>query len=299
MVSSAALSLLLLPSFALASFNLLNLADDVPQVPTTGDNPACLAAYNATIECDAEIITGDFSLDNLPSEAWLDKICTSTCLNSLRKWVRGGEGCEGEEYLNYFGVMNDTNFFDGYPFTIADIQQYYITSVYHYKCLTDLNPQPNQPKYCLLKNATTENEVYTPGIFNVSNPDAFCVENTCAAQSAYLWAPVNVTYKFDPADFTVDRDENQETPMISFAEACPNADTSKFPRRESEITTADLESGDPDASTSNGGDGSGSSGSGSGNNTGSEDSPNAAAGRVVGSNILFSLGIVVVGFMVL
>lgn len=291
MISKLAL-LLLLPVSTLASFNLLSLPDggDLPEIPAgTPENPACVTAYNATIDCDVEIVSSTFSGDNLPTEASLNRICTSTCLNSLRSWIRGGEGCEGETFLNYFGLMAD-NFFDaGLNYTIADVQQYYITATYHSKCLVDLKPQPNQSKYCLLNNSTSQSSIY-----NTSDPDSLCVDNTCGTQAAYVWAPVKVIYEYNITNITLNPGASKgDLPMVSLEEACPNLDTSGFPTLEADITASQLSnsSGNGTKSNNNGG----SSGNGTKTNT-----PNSAVGgAMVERTAVFAVILGVAGYLLL
>ncbi|KAK6503800.1 hypothetical protein TWF481_008806 [Arthrobotrys musiformis] len=270
------LFLALLPG-ALASFNLLTLPDaSTPEVPAgTTPNAACIAAYNATIDCDPSVITNSFADQQSPTAAELDKICTSTCLTSLRKWVRGGDGCEGETFLNYFGLMSDGFFDDNITSTTQDVWQYYITAAYHSKCLLDLSTK----SYCLL--SSTSSGFTQPAILNISNPDTLCKENTCGTQSAYLFAPIKTIYKYDPTNVTEGR-EGGDLPMITLEEACPDIDTSGYPTRESDITAEMLESG---ATTSN--------------SSGGDKKNSAAAMRISGANVVAAVVVGVLGFMVL
>ncbi|EPS45515.1 hypothetical protein H072_530 [Dactylellina haptotyla CBS 200.50] len=283
------LSLLLLPASTLASFNLLSLPgqDGLPEVSnTTTPNDACIAAYNATIDCDPSIVTNSFGSDDLPTAAQLDTICTDTCLNSLRKWVRGSDGCAGEEFLQYFGLTSDT-FFDGLGnFTTADVQQYYITAAYHSKCLININQKQGESKYCIL----TEYSGFTqPSYLNTSNPDALCKDNTCGTQSAYLWAPVKTIYEYDPNNRTSAGEDNN-LPMLSLEEACPGIDTSKYPQREADITAAQLGG----SSTTGGGNNNG------GNSTSTDDKPNAAVGVVVERmSVILAAAVGVVAYLAL
>ncbi|KAF3100298.1 hypothetical protein TWF102_005184 [Orbilia oligospora] len=278
---------LLLPTTVLASFNLLSLpesAGSLPDVPSgTTPNPSCIAAYNATIDCDSSVVTNSFGDSQRPTAAELDKICTSTCLTSLRKWVRGGEGCEGETFLNYFGLLSE-KFFDedvGRNATATDVWQYYITAAYHTKCLVDFSSKT----YCLL---APETPGYTqPGLLNTSNPDALCKENTCATQSAYLFSPIKTIYKYDPTNITESRDReesNGDLPMLTLEEACPDIDTSEYPLREEDVTAEMLKSG------STGGNGNNNGGA-----TKDGDKPGAAVGMNIDSRNLMAA--VVVGFV--
>ncbi|KAK6342410.1 hypothetical protein TWF718_007811 [Orbilia javanica] len=235
------LSLLLLPTTVLASFNLLTLPESAGTIPETPSgvtpNEACIAAYNATIDCDPTVITNAFASPQNPTEGELDTICTSTCLNSLRKWVRGGEGCEGETFLNYFGLMSE-DFFDGdvgRKTTKEDVWQYYITAAYHSKCLVD-----SSKTYCILSPLASG--FTQPALLNTSNPDSLCKENTCGTQSAYLFAPIKTIYKYDPANVTESR-EGGDLPMLTLEEACPGIDTSSYPLREEDVTAEMLKSG--------------------------------------------------------
>ncbi|KAK6331387.1 hypothetical protein TWF730_004469 [Orbilia blumenaviensis] len=281
-------ALLLLPSAAFASFNLLTLPDGpgLPELPAgTTENPACIAAYNATIDCDPTVITNTFeSTTDGPTVEELDKICTPGCLTSLRKWVRGGEGCEGETYLNYFGLMSD-DFFDGnVTTTTVDVWQYYITAAYHSKCMRDFSTSANT--YCIL--SPDSQGFAQPAILNTSNPDALCKNNVCGTQSAYLFAPIKTIYKFDTSNTTGEdreeggRDSNGDLPMITLEEACPGIDTSEYPLREEDVTAEMLKSG------STGGNSSG-------------DKPNAAAGGVSVSfgNVAVAAVVGILGFLAL
>ncbi|KAK6518707.1 hypothetical protein TWF506_005845 [Arthrobotrys conoides] len=272
---------LLLPTTVLASFNLLTLPDSagsLPEVPTgTTPNPSCISAYNATIDCDASVITNNFSDPQKPTSSELDKICTSTCLTSLRKWVRGGEGCAGEEFLNYFGLL-DENFFDedmGRNATATDVWQYYITVAYHSKCLVDSTTKT----YCLLNPSSSG--FAQPALLNTSNPSALCKENSCGTQSAYLFSPIKTIYKYDPTNITESRDRegsNGDLPMLNLEEACPDIDTSKYPLREEDVTAEMLKSG----------------------NTGGGDKPNAAVGVTISStNLMVAVVVAFVGFLTL
>ncbi|KAF3927981.1 hypothetical protein ABW20_dc0110057 [Dactylellina cionopaga] len=282
--------LLLLPASALASFNLLSLpeAGGLPELPNgTTTNPACLAAYNATIDCDPSVITSSFGSDGstLPTAEELDGICTPQCLTSLRKWVRGGDGCAGEEYLNYFGLNREGFFDNGTNATIADIYQYYITASYHAKCLKQLNKTPS--KYCIL---TDQSSFAQPALLNTSNPDTLCKYNTCGTQAAYLWEPVKTIYKYDPANQTESSGNGEsDLPMLSLEEACPGIDTSKYPAREADVTAEML-----------GGSSSGNGGTNGGNPTGGGDKPNAAPGKAVEKmTVMFGVVLGMVGYYVL
>ncbi|KAK6537201.1 hypothetical protein TWF694_011398 [Orbilia ellipsospora] len=258
--------LTLFPLSALAAFNLLSLPDDsdfptLPNVTTT--NPACIAAYNATIDCDFQILNISIS-DSLPTESELDSICTSTCLTSLRNWVRGGPGCSGEAFLDYFGVDVEHFLDDNTTTTLPDVWQYYITSEYWSKCLTNLNPQPNESKYCLL---TGDNGFTNSLIYNTSSPSTLCQDNNCGTQSAYLWAPVKMIYEYDPKNKSI-VEGDEDLPMITLEQACPGLDTSKYPVREADVT-AEMLGG------STGGTSGGSSGGSSGNGTPGGNSTNS------------------------
>ncbi|KAF3915864.1 hypothetical protein AA313_de0201559 [Arthrobotrys entomopaga] len=228
-------SLKLLALFPLSAFafNLLSLPDDsdFPSLPNNiTSNPSCLAAYNATIDCDFQILNNSL-ITAPPSESVLDQICTTKCLASLRSWVRGGPGCSGEEYLEYFGVELDNFFDDNTPATTTDVWQYYITAEYWSKCLINMNPQPNESKYCLLSGGGTG---WTESlIYNTSSPDTLCQDN-CGTQAAYVWAPVKVIYEYDPKNATIVQGES-DLPMITLEQACPKLDTSKYPVREADV----------------------------------------------------------------
>ncbi|KAK6515857.1 hypothetical protein TWF281_004448 [Arthrobotrys megalospora] len=272
------LLLLLLPATTLASFNLLTLpeSDGLPTIPSgTTENPACIAAYNATIDCDPSVITNSFKDPNNPTSEELDKICTPTCLTSLRKWVRGGDGCEGEDYLNYFGLMSD-GFFDGNVTSkTSDVWQYYITAAYHSKCMKDFSTN----QYCVL--SPTAAGFTQPAILNASNPDALCKDNSCGTQSAYLFAPIKTIYKYDANNVTEGR-EGGDLPMLTLEEACPGIDTSKFAAREEDITAEMLKSGSD------------------GKSSGGSDKPNGAVGmRVCAHNVLAAVVVGIVGFLAL
>lgn len=246
-MKTAVIALLAAP--ALASFNLLSLPggrNNLPDIPAgTPENPACIAAINATIDCDPGLITGDFGdVGNSsatgngelrkPAESKLDGTCTDTCLNSLRKWIRGGNGCEGETFLKYFDLLNATYF--GMEMSVADVQQYYITASYWSKCLTDLNPEPNQSKYCILKDkAARSYGITTVGYLNVTSPDTLCKQNSCATQFAYLSAPQKTIYKYDERNATNSDSRDGELPTLTLEQACPGIDTSKYPTREENV----------------------------------------------------------------
>ncbi|KAF3928804.1 hypothetical protein ABW21_db0208196 [Orbilia brochopaga] len=269
-MKTTVVALLAAPAFA--SFNLLSLPggmDNLPTIPAgQKENPACITAINATIDCEAGLVTGDFggnssnttrgdSPNRQVTDAQLDSTCTDTCLTSLRKWIRGGDGCAGETFLKYFDLMNASYY--GMEMSVSDVQQYYITASYWSKCLTDLSPKPQQSKYCVNENGSPG--IFMSGIYNVSNPDALCKDNSCATQFAYLSAPVNVLYKYDDRNISNSDSVDNELPMLSLTDACPGIDTSKYPTREENLSDADLANG---KTTSSGGSSSGNSNGGSG-----------------------------------
>ncbi|KAK6532791.1 hypothetical protein TWF281_006967 [Arthrobotrys megalospora] len=255
-----ALTLLLLPATALASFNVLNLPEsERPSFSTsTTANPACQAALNATIDCEPSILAD--KLDN-PSVADLDRLCTSQCLASLRRWARGAEGCTGDDFLNYSGLRKDAGeeFGDDAVKATIDVQQYIITAAYHSKCLKDVSKN----SYCALSPETRISD--TAVAYNSSDPDPLCKDNSCGTQFAYLYSPVKVIVDVR----NVTRNTKQEDiPVVTLEVACPNIDTSKYPLREEDVTADMLKS---------------------------DDKPNAAAG--MGVSVVNVVAAVVVGML--
>ncbi|EWC46055.1 hypothetical protein DRE_04629 [Drechslerella stenobrocha 248] len=302
-------AVLLLATPAFAAFNLLNLPgglDNLPEIPAgTPENPACIAALNATIDCDPVVVTSNFTGSETtsaggPNESTLNRICTDSCLASLRRWIRGGPGCEGDVLLDYFGLRNSTFYGDddeedSGPVDSNDVYQYYITATYFSKCLTDPNPRQGESKFCVLQREPGSNADPTgymrPSYLNTSNPDALCGgSNTCALASAYLWAPLKTIYKIDPANMTESR---REPPMLTLEEACPNVDTSKFPTREANLAQGGS-GGNNNNNNNNGGNG---GNGGSTNNTGG--SPNAAArAGMQGWAVVFAASLLSVAYLV-
>ncbi|KAK6355532.1 hypothetical protein TWF696_004631 [Orbilia brochopaga] len=310
-MKTAVIALLAAPAFA--SFNLLSLPggmDNLPTVPPgTTENPACIAAINATIDCDAALVTGDFSggskdngtSDNGESrfkgtEAQLDGTCNDKCLNSLRKWIRGGDGCSGEAFLKYFDLLNSSYY--GMDMSVSDVQQYYITSAYWSRCLTDLTPKEGQTKYCVLKNGTPG--IFQSGILNVSNTDALCKENNCATQYAYLSDPVKTIYRYDEANITNSDSPDEEMPMLTLKQACPGIDTGKYPTREEDVTEAMLASGSTGSSGNNNNNNGGSGGNTNGDGDSAAAGKSNAAGRTTaqGWGIVFAAVLATAAYLV-
>ncbi|KAK6347936.1 hypothetical protein TWF718_005756 [Orbilia javanica] len=224
--------LLLLPATALGSFNVLNLPEeDRPNISEgTGNNPACIAALNATIDCEPSILAN--TLEN-PTVAELDKLCTSQCLKSLRRWARGTEGCAGDEFLNYSGLREDAakEFGDEAVSSATNMQQFIITAAYHSKCLRDLS----NGAYCVRTHETDNIS------FNSSDPDPLCKEDTCGTQFAYLYAPVKVILDVRNTNRNT---KKEDIPVVSLEVACPGIDTSGYPLREEDVAADTLKSDD-------------------------------------------------------
>jgi hypothetical protein len=284
------LSLLFLPT-AFASFNLLSLPDELGTPPTNiTTNPACLTAYNATINCDPRLVTSNFA-GRFPSVAELDAICTDECLTSFRKWIRGGDGCEGQEFLDYFGLTTG-NFFDDEEVKLSydEVVQYTVSSAYHFKCLKPINPKSGDAKYCLLKNEDPEDSPVP--IFNTSNSAALCKDDTCAQQYAYLSIPREIIYKYDPQDLS-NGGENNVT-LITIQEACPGLDTSEFPLLESEVSK---QLGNSPTGTGGNGGSETTTGAPGATNT---DTPSSALGKTVEMTLLVgSVTLGIFGYLVL
>ncbi|KAK6356784.1 hypothetical protein TWF718_001125 [Orbilia javanica] len=220
----------------------MNPAPLTPPMPSGSKNQACIKAYKEPhVECIPEIMQvitlGDPK--GVPTAEQLEDACTSTCLNSLRKWIRGNSECGGDEFLKFLGLSNSTTKADGYK--ASDLQQFFINEVYWEKCLVDLNkPRNGGSKWCILQweqIIATESSHY-PDVITTSDPDDFCKAQTCGAQFGYLSAPKKKIRKLD--DKNLKAGQEPKIDMVSLKEACPKINTTAFPKREEKVTDAEI-----------------------------------------------------------
>ncbi|RVD80452.1 uncharacterized protein DFL_008349 [Arthrobotrys flagrans] len=215
----------------------------VPKIPSGSKDEACIKAYKERhIECVPEIMhlvtLGD--PNEVPTEVQLEEVCTSTCLASLRRWIRGSSDCGPEKFLKFLKLSNSTTTDAGYKTT--DLQQFFLNGVYWDKCLVDLvKPQNGGSKWCVLQweEIIAAETSHPPDLFSVSDPDDFCKDQTCGAQFAYLSAPKKYIRKLDDKK-GLKAGEEPKIKLITLKEACPKIDTSKFPKREEKVTASDL-----------------------------------------------------------
>ncbi|KAF3920300.1 hypothetical protein AA313_de0209486 [Arthrobotrys entomopaga] len=175
-----------------------------------GKDANCTAAYNIMIECSPLVmqkpVLGDPT--QMPSTAQLDTICTSGCLKSLETWIRGTKGCSADAFMSYLGLSNT-----------------------------------GTSKYCILqaeKALSLDND--SPLAIKSSEPNAFCVDSTCGAQTAWLWSPLKVIKSVKTKKGERVSTQDQDGSMVTLKTACPKLSTSKFPKREESITSKDLAS---------------------------------------------------------
>ncbi|KAF3164664.1 hypothetical protein TWF751_009557 [Orbilia oligospora] len=226
----------------------------VPKMPSGSKEEACIKAYKERhIECVPEIMhlitLGD--PNEVPTEDQLKEVCTSTCLDSLRKWIRGTSDCGPEKFLKFLKLSNSTTTDAGYK--TADLQQFFINDVYWDKCLVDLGkPQNGGSKWCVLQweAIIAAENTHLPDLFATSDPDDFCKDQTCGAQFAYLSAPKKYIRKLDDKK-GLKAGEDPKIEMVTLKDACPKIDTSKFPKREEKVTVAESTPGAEKAETDN------------------------------------------------
>ncbi|KAK6534025.1 hypothetical protein TWF281_005365 [Arthrobotrys megalospora] len=214
----------------------------VPKLPSSAKDEACLKAYKERhIECVPEIMHSITMGDpnEVPTEAQLKEVCTDTCLNSLRKWIRGSSDCGPDKYLKFLGLSNSTTKEAGYK--TSDLQQFFINGVYWDKCLVDLvKPQNGGSKYCVLQweEIIASETSHLPDQFLTADPDDFCKDQTCGAQHGYLAAPKKTIKKVDNKGAKDGAPPKSE--MVYLKDVCPKLDTSKFPKREESISESDF-----------------------------------------------------------
>ncbi|KAK6509761.1 hypothetical protein TWF481_004491 [Arthrobotrys musiformis] len=220
-----------------------NLGRLVPLMPSGSKDEACVKAYKERhIECIAEVMhvitLGD--PEGVPTEHQLEELCTNSCLNSLRQWIRGTTDCGPDKFLKFLKLSNSTTKEAGYK--TSDLQQFFLNDVYWDKCLVDLvKPQNGGSKWCVLQweEIIAAETSQLPNMFITSDPDDFCKDQTCGAQFAYLSAPKKYIKKIDDKK-KLKAGEATKVELITLKEACPKLNTSKFPKREENISATDL-----------------------------------------------------------
>ncbi|KAK6354622.1 hypothetical protein TWF696_003763 [Orbilia brochopaga] len=263
MVATKISTLLLLPAMVMAAASSSSTAgtftmdknggDLVPKLPENSKDTDCVAAYKQPISCDIAVTMSINPKDksHVPDEKSLDKICTKKCLSSLQTWIRGKGKCDSAKFLDFLGLSNSTT--DG-KYTDSDLQQFFISGIYWDKCLTELNTNQKYgaSRYCISQTAEAyagEKGTKVPTTFYTDDAENFCKASTCGAQAAYLWAPKKIITKVSGKKVKRDGGKSHaaakgakaapakavEAPkgdLISLDEACPNIDTSRFPKRE-------------------------------------------------------------------
>ncbi|KAK6333763.1 hypothetical protein TWF730_003946 [Orbilia blumenaviensis] len=276
------------------------------KMPTGSKDEACIQAYKERhIDCGPEIMHAVTlgNPDEIPTEGQLKDVCTTTCLNSLRQWIRGTSDCGPDQFLKFLKLSNSTTKEAGYK--TSDLQQFFINSVYWDKCLVDLvKPQAGNSKWCILQweAAVSKESDHPPNFFIGSDPDDFCKDQTCGAQQAYLYAPKKFIKKI--GDLKDLRSDEPKIESVYLKDVCPKIDTSKFPKREESIKDSEVAavaeksesdektSGEKSSSTAGSHDDSKSSG------TKPEASTNGAQPSGIQTGFALSALLVAVGFLI-